>query len=157
MYEVKDGARTLQFSGRVLGQSTSKRFGSVRWIEFVLYKTDNGTYILSRVGVSLIYHSASCPLVEKYGLQELSVDLLRRDAVPCEECYPTMELPLVFPEKYRHWALVTEEPQAILDALYKTDEENGTRYLTRVAERLLHSASERDNDIDSVYRIEIIP
>ena len=50
MFEVKDGSRILQFSGRLLGESSSKRGDSTRWIEFKLYKTENGKYILSRVG-----------------------------------------------------------------------------------------------------------
>lgn len=155
-YEVKDGARTLQFSGTMLGTSSSKRRDSTRWIQFALYKTDNGSYILSRVGVSLIFHTPSCPLVDKYGLQDMSIELVRPDAIPCEECRPTLAAPLVYPEKFRYWVFRSEDPTAILNALYKTDE-NESRYLTRVAERLLEEASGRDPELDSVYRIEIIP
>ena len=56
MFEVKDSSRTLQFNGKLLSKSSSWRKGSVRWIEFALYKTENGSYVLSRIGVSLIYH-----------------------------------------------------------------------------------------------------
>ena len=76
MFEVKDGDRTLQFHGHYLGSSTSWRRGSTRWIEFDLYKTDGGMYVLSRVGVSLVYHGAACSIVKKYGLQEVSFDRL---------------------------------------------------------------------------------
>jgi hypothetical protein len=156
MYEVKDGARTLQFDGIVLGKSSSWRKGSYRWIEFELYKTESGSYVLSRVGVSLIYHGAGCPLVKKYGLKESSVKELHEDAIPCEECYPDESVDLIFPENYRHWAQVSEDPKAVLDALYKYDV-GGARYLTNVAQRLLEVASKQDSGIDSVYRIEIIP
>ena len=65
MFEVKDSARTLQFSGKLLSESSSWRRDSTRWIEFALYKTDNGSYVLSRIGVSIIYHGASFnPLIE---------------------------------------------------------------------------------------------
>jgi len=60
MFEVKDSSRTLQFNGILLSKSSSWRKGSVRWIEFALYKTENGSYVLSRIGVSLIYHGAAC-------------------------------------------------------------------------------------------------
>jgi hypothetical protein len=156
MYNVKDGARTLQFEGRKLGESSSWRPGSTRWIEFELYKTESGSYILSRVGVSLIFHSAACPLVKRYGLQEAQITDLHDEAVPCEECQPTFEVPLVFPEKYRHWAQVSEEPEAVLEALYKYDQ-GGARYLTKVAARLLDEASKKDAAIDSIYRVELIP
>lgn len=116
-----------------------------------------GAYILSRVGVSLVYHAAGCPLVQKYNLQDISVTDLSPDAMPCEECQPTFEAQLVSPEKLRHWALVTDDPEAILDALYKYDDVNKTRYLTNVATRLLEDSSEQDPEIDSAYHIELIP
>lgn len=156
MINVKDGARTLQFNGELLGESSSWRKGSTRWIEFELYKTESGSYVLSRVGVSLVYHGAACPLVKRYGLQEISFSELVPDSIPCEQCYPTEEVDLVFPEKHRYWAQVSEEPTAVLDALYKYDD-GGARYLTNVAQRLLEAASKKDSDIESIYRIELIP
>lgn len=156
MYEVKDGSRTLQFNGTLLGKSSSWRRGSNRWIEFSLYRTENGSYILSRVGVSLVYHGAACPLVKRYGLVESEVSNLQEDSTPCDECKPSKELPVIFPEKYRNWAQVSEDPEAVLEALYKYDN-GGARYLTNVAQRLLEEASENDSGIESVYRIEMIP
>ena len=156
MHEVKDGSRTLQFEGNLLGKSSSYRRGSTRWIEFHLYKTESGSYVLSRIGVSLVYHGAACPLVKRYGLQEISFGLLEKDSLPCEECRPSSQADLVFPEKHRYWAQVSEEPSAVLDALYKYDQ-GGARYLTKVAERLLEDASDIDRGIEQVYRIELIP
>lgn len=156
MYEVKDGSRTLQFSGKLLAESSSWRRGSYRWIEFKLYKTDNGSYILSRVGVSLIFHGAACPLVKRYGLNETSSSSLSTDATPCEECNPTRSVEMIFPEKDRYWAQVSEDPTPVLEALYKYDQ-GGARYLTNVAQRLLEEASDNDRGIESVYRIELIP
>jgi hypothetical protein len=156
MFEVKDGARTLQFNGRLLGKSTSWRKGSTRWIEFELYRTDSGSFILSRVGVSLVFHGAACPLVRRYGLQEVDYSNLTIAAIPCEQCSPDESAELVFPEKYRYWAQVSEEATAVLDALYKYDD-GGARYLTNVAQRLLEESSRLDDEISSVYKIEIIP
>ena len=156
MYEVKDGNRTLQFNGILLGKSSSKRWDSLRWIEFELYRTESGSYILSRIGVSVVFHGAACPLVKKYGLQESEFFELTKDAVPCEECEPDESLDLIFPEKYRHWAQVSEEPDAVLDALYKYDD-GGAKYLTNVAQRLLQQASKEDSAIEKVYKIEVIP
>ena len=156
MIEVKDGARTLQFNGRLLGKSSSWRKGSNRWIEFELYRTESGSYILSRIGVSLIFHGASCALVKRYGLNEVPFEDLSTDAIACEECEPTEEAELVFPEKHRHWAQVSDEPEAVLDALYKFDD-GGARYLTNVAQRLLEESSKTDENIAKVYKFEIIP
>ncbi len=156
MYEVKDGARTLQFNGKLLGKSTSWRRGSTRWIEFELYRTESGSYILSRVGVSLVFHGAACRLVQTYKLQELPYGSLVKDAIPCEICNPNEQASLVFPEKHRYWAQVSEEPDAVLDALYKFDD-GGARYLTNVAQRLLEAAAEKDSAIDAIYKVEVIP
>jgi DNA-binding PadR family transcriptional regulator len=156
MYEVKDGSRTLQFNGKLLGESSSWRRDSTRWIEFKLFKTDNGSYILSRVGVSVTFHGAACPLVKRYALTEAGPEELKENAIPCEECYPSANLPVVFPEKDRTWAQVSEDPEPVLDALYKYDS-GGARYLTNVAQRLLEQASKVDEKIESIYRIEMIP
>lgn len=156
MISVKDGARTLQFNGRLLGKSSSWRKGSTRWIEFELYKTESGSYILSRVGVSTVFHGSACPLVKRYGLSETSYDNLTQSAIPCEECRPDDSVDLVFPEKHRYWAQVSEEAVAVLDALYKYDD-GGARYLTNVAQRLLEEAAKVDANIAEIYRVEVIP
>lgn len=157
MIEVKDGTRILKFNGKLLGKSSSWRRGSNRWIEFELYKTDNGSYVLSRVGVSVIYHAGACHLVKRYGLQEqLTDEVSGADVVPCDECRPSLMAEVIFPEKNRYWAQVSEDPNAVLEALYKYDN-GGARYLTHVAQRLLEQASETDKGIESVYRIEMIP
>lgn len=156
MLEVKDGDRTLQFNGKLLAKSTSQRRGAVRWIEFELYQTESGSYILSRVGVSLVFHGAACSLVKKYGLNEKSNTQLEPGAIPCELCQPDDMIDLVFPEKYRYWAQISEKADAVLDALYKYDE-NGARYLTSVAQRLMQEAAKVDKSIAEVYNYEIIP
>lgn len=156
MILVRDRDRTLQFNGVLLAKSTSKSDKSTRWIEFELYKTESGSYILSRIGVSLVFHGAACPLVNRYNLQESPSDKLEPYATPCYDCDPDESLDLVFPEKYRYWAQVSEEATAVLDALYKYDD-GGARYLTNVAQRLLEEASKKDQKIAKAYRFEIIP
>lgn len=157
MFSVKDGDRTLQFNGTLLAKSTSERKGAYRWIEFELYRTESGAYILSRVGVSLMYHGAACLLVSKYKLTEASSNTLLADAIPCPDCNPDDSLDLVFPEKYRHWAQVSDQPDAVLDALYKYDKDNGAYYLTSVAQRLLQQAAKVDKDIANIYNVQVIP
>lgn len=156
MFEVKDGPRTLQFNGSLIGKSSSNKRGSTRWIEFELYLTESGSYILSRIGVSLIFHGAACALVKRYDLQERPIDTLEKSAIACEECQPDESIGLIFPEKYRYWAQVSDKPEAVLDALYKYDD-NGAKYLTSVAQRLLESASRLDSKVANIYNYEIIP
>ena len=155
MIAVKDGNRTLYVDGELLGSSTSYRHGSTRWIEFKLYKTISGQYVLSRIGVSIVYHGAACGLVINYNLQEMSRENLELNSIPCERCSPDDSIELIFPEKNRYWAQVSEQPSAVLDALYKYDD-NGARYLTNVAQRLLEDSAKKDKNIADVYRFEII-
>lgn len=155
MYEVRNGNRMLRFEGRHLASSSSKRPGATRWIEFDLYKTEGGKYILSRVGVSYIFHSSVCPLVARYGLHEAHSEDLSTFATPCQECKPDSLDPVVYPETFRYWTLVADDAEAILEALYKPDD-YGARYLTRVAERLLQGAAAQDAEIDMLYRFEYI-
>lgn len=156
MNSVRDGDRTLQFNGELIASSSSQRRGANRWIEFELHVTESGSYILSRVGVSLIFHGAVCALVSRYSLEERPVSTLSSQAVPCEECAPELDLGIVFPEKYRHWAQVSDRPEAVVEALHKYDD-NGARYLTGVAQRLLKDASRVDSGIARVYNVEIVP
>jgi hypothetical protein len=104
----------------------------------------------------LVYHGSACILVKRYGLSEVPFEDILKDAIPCAECEPTEEADLVFPEKHRHWAQVSEEAAAVLDALYKYDD-GGARYLTNVAQRLLEEASKTDENIADIYKYEIIP
>lgn len=156
MIQVQDGSRVLKFNGKLLGKSSSRRGDSLRWIEFELYRTESGSYVLSRAGVSILYHTTSCQLVRRYGLQEAASAELRNDSLPCPDCRPSPGDTVVYPEKNRHWAQVSDDPEAVLEALYKYDE-SGARYLTNVAQRLLDQAASADADIESVYRVEIIP
>lgn len=158
MIHVKDGDRTLQFNGKLLGKSSSQKRDSVRWIEFSLYRTESGSYVLSRVGVSVIYHVAACHLVKRYNLQEVQTGSVEnpRDLLPCDQCSPSLAADVIFPEKNRHWAQVSDDPSAVLEALYKYDS-SGARYLTHVAQRVLEEASQSDHGIESVYKVEIIP
>lgn len=152
VFQVRDGQRTLEFEGRLLAESTSQKRGGTRWVEFKLYKTKGGSYILNRVGCSLVFHHQDCALVRQYNLKPGPVPA---GGVPCQECYPSREEPEYFPEKTRNWAQVMEKPEAVLEALYKYDEQ-GAKYMTLVAQRLLDDASAADDGISSVYRTEYV-
>lgn len=157
MIQVKDGPRILQFEGRLIGDSTSWRPGSFRWVEFRLYRTqEEGRYVLARVGLSLLYHLPECDVVERNNLKEVPRSELTRDSRACPECLPdSINLPIVCPERPRNWAQVCDTPEAVIEALTKYDDA-GNRYLTFVAQRLLDNASDHDDELGNVYRIETI-
>jgi len=155
--EVKNGNRVLQFEGDLIGRSSSRRNDSIRWVEFKLYRTrGEGRYVLTRVGMSLLYHLPSCSVVKRNNLHEAPRARLDHAAVECDECRPDeINLPIVCPERPRYWAQVCDTPAAVIDALTKSDD-SGNRYLTFVAQRLLEQAAEVDSDIYSTYSVETV-
>jgi len=156
MYEVRDNKRTLKIDGQLLAFSTSYRPGVKRWIEFGLYRSNSGSYVLSRVGETHLYHDPSCAVAERNGLVPVPRPALREGSVPCDICHPERTMSeMVAPEMPRYWAQRSDTAEAVVDSLYKFDEA-GARYLTTVAERLLEEASEVDPAIEAAYRVETI-
>lgn len=156
MFQVRDTTRILQFEGVQLAHATSERRGSHRWVEFTLYRTQAGSYVLSRVGQTLLYHDPKCLVVTRNGLASIPTGALADGHVPCPDCRPAPDaLEEVCPESPRHWAMVSETPEGILEALYRVDE-FGLHYLTSVAQRLMEHASSADPAIGAVYRTETI-
>lgn len=156
VHQVRDGNRVLQFEGELLAQSSSRQLGQYRWVEFELYRTKSGSYILGRIGQTRLFHDPSCAIVQRNHLKTSSIDELTDDHVSCTECDPDEDaLDEVAIEKPRYFALVSDSPEAVLEALYKYDQ-SGARYLTLVAQRLIEKAGELDARLDRAYRVEII-
>jgi hypothetical protein len=160
MYEVKDNKRTIKFDGVLLAFSTSFRPGVKRWIEFGLYRTVGGSYVLSRIGETHLFHNPECAVAQRNGLTKIPLAALREGSVPCDVCRPDRlsghnDDQMVSPEMPRYWAQVSDTADAVVDSLYKYDEA-GARYLTGVAERLLEEASAVDAAIEGAYRVETI-
>lgn len=151
-HAVRDGDRTLEFDGELLAESTSRYKNQPRWIEFKLYRTRAGAYILSRVGNSIVYHATGCSIVSQYRLK--SGDLVAGLA-PCEQCQPDAYEGDIYPERIRYWAQVMEQPAAVLEALYKYDSD-GTKYLTLVAQRLMGEAAKVCKELHDIYIVEYV-
>src|SRR3712207_63559 len=118
MIRVQHLNRFLQFEGALIASSSSYRPGSTRWVEFKLYKTaETGSYVVSRVGVSTLYHHPECPVVGRNRLREESRDVLTPVSTPCPECRPDMDdFPLVCPERNRNWAQLCEKPEGVIES-----------------------------------------
>jgi hypothetical protein len=159
MITIFDSNRTLQFEGQRLSNASSKRADSLRWVEFELYRTAAGAYIISRVGQTLIYHAASCPVVERNSLSPIPFGALSDGLVSCPDCHPSdlnlREDDEVYPEAARHRAVVSETAEGVLEELYRFDEA-GVRYITAVARRLIERAATVDQAIYSAYHNEVI-
>lgn len=156
-FKVLDNSRTLQFEGVHLSHSSSRRPDSPRWIEFDLYRTESGQYVLSRVGISMIYHMRFCRLVEQYGLHAAPAAILTEESVPCEKCTPKFlaDNEQIYPETDRPWAQVCPSVDSVLRAVQRRDEQ-GSWFYTRVARFLLEEASQHDAAIDQQYHNQVV-
>lgn len=156
MHQVRDGNgnRVLKFEGELLAESSSRQPGQLRWVEFQLYRTKSGSYVLSRVGQTRLFHDPGCAIVQRNHLKPSPAEELTDDHVGCDQCNPYDDGEVAI-EKPRYFALVSDHPDAILEALYKYDG-SGARYLTLVAQRLIEKAGELDARLDKAYRVEYI-
>lgn len=155
-YKVRSGERVLEFDGTKLATSSSQRPDSVRWVDFNLYITAGGSYILERIGQSDVFHTLACKVVERSKLKYDPNDTLLHRHVECQTCLPDADYDTVVIEKPRYFALVTESPKAVLDALHKVNRDNGTRYMTIVSQKLIEEAAKHDKRLDREYRTEWI-
>lgn len=153
-YKVKSGSRIFEFDGTLLAESSSQRSDSVRWVEFRLYVTVGGTYVLERVGRSDVFHNLACPVVERNGLKFHPEDALEGRHFPCLECDPDEEFDLIVIEKDRHFAVTSDDPRTIINALYKKGD--SVSYMTKVTERLIDVAAAKDKRLEQAYRVQFI-
>lgn len=155
MFAVQDGTRTLKFEGVSLAQASSFSPDKLRWVEFELFKTARGLYVLSRIGKSVVYHHATCPIVRRNNIDPVPADVVSLNMEPCDRCRPTREDELLYPESSRKWAQVSDSSAGVVESLKQVDR-FGTEYLTEVAKELLIKASRVDEKISSAYYVEFI-
>lgn len=159
MFQVFDGDRVFQFDGALLAHASSYRADSNRWVEFDIYRTAAGSYVVARVGYSVLYHREGCQVVRRGRHEPAQVATLGKDSKPCELCEPDANLDapnaLIYPEKPLHWAQVCSSPDAVISILSK-DDPYGNRYFTHVARRLIGEAAKIDDGIKDAYYIETI-
>jgi len=155
-YSVRDGVRKLEFDGLQLAASSSRLPKKPRWVEFSIYRTPKGQYVLSRIGYSVFYHAKECYTVARNSLSPVDGLELSPEYIACSSCRPTMLDPEgVFPETPRYAAWVCSDAVGVVSSLMKEDD-NGTEYLTNVARRLLMLAAEKDEKIADAFYVDRI-
>lgn len=155
-FSVRDGVRTLEFIGSKLAESSSREPNKPRWVEFELYVTQRGVYVISRIGKSVLYHAESCPIVTRNRLSAVDGEELADFYIPCAECKPSrISIDGVFPETPRYWAQSSEKATGVVEALMQYDR-NGTEYLTHVACELLEDAAQYDEKIKNAFMTTFI-
>lgn len=161
MFQVNDADRVLQFEGEHLSFASSQRPGVDRWAEFNIYRTVGGTYVVSRVGRSRVYHAEGCQVIRRGRHHRVQAATLGEDAAQCPQCWsPEAREVLeattsVYPERAISWAAVCNTAESAVEALAKYDVD-GNRYFTNVARTLIRDAASRDQALSEAYYLETI-
>jgi hypothetical protein len=125
-------------------------------VEFTLYRTLKGTYVIYRIGQSAIFHDKDCSTVSRNRLSAVDGTELGREFVGCKYCRPArLDMEGVYPETARHYVATSETAKGVISSLTRFDD-NGTAYLTNVARDLLASAAEKDDAIADAFFVEEI-
>lgn len=148
-FVVHDGYRRISFSGDLIGRASSKRAGVWRWTDINLYRTEQGTYILEKIGTSRVTHIKGC--------DKIAPDLPRfQESFPGEDpdddkfqyddCVPEFyDFPSLLVEKDRSWVKISENPDSVVEALMRYRGES--KWFPRSSSQLLDQASQIDPQI----------
>lgn len=118
-YEVEGAGRLLTFSGIILGSATSQKPKSARWTELTLYKTIGGSYVLEKIGRSLVTHMPGCPdIIGEIPRFQAAHPGEDPDEYEFHECVPeTYDFTQLLVEMDRRWAINSDDPHEIVESL----------------------------------------
>lgn len=155
-YQVRDGSRLLTFEGELLGSISSRR-DDPRWTEMAVYRTVGGSYVLEKVGRSVLTHMPGCPEIigniPRFQAAHPGDD--PDDGYVYHHCVPDIyDFTQLLVEEDRYWAVIAKDPANIVDALYRRRQ--GTRHLPRIGIELLEQVSEADPQFGAQWRVEHI-
>lgn len=160
------GQPQKRFTGTHLAfVSTGEHRRKSYWMTLDLYRKQDNTYVLHRIGYSVVYHAMDgCTGGEEVTLRKL-LDVTEYDADPCLKCRP---MPLSAVKHAVEGKLDTDQT-VLLDRVYYTvieipdvptlihalefvprDSTTGTRVISRPGQQLLDLAAEHDAAIAAI-------
>lgn len=143
------------FEGDLIKSTTTRGRNSVRWVDIALYGLDGGTYLVHRIGQSLVYHRGDTECLTSSGKQagdRATVADLPDDAEPCERCNPPFPENLdddepiryEFPRHTLDECSTPAEVIARLTSMRKRRARTATRVVSEPVRELLEGAAETD-------------
>lgn len=156
--EVRDGSRRITFEGDMIAFVSSASNSKPRWSEYKLHKTVGGTYVLEKIGRSIVVHTPTCPEIID-SLNRFQAEHPGKDPTDgwwfCESCTSgRVDITALLVEHDRHWVTISDDAEHIIDALYRRKE--GARHLPRLSLELLDQAARVDEAIAEAFRVERI-
>lgn len=120
-YQVRDRHRILTFNGVLLAEASSRRRDASRWTELRLYQTVGGSYVLEKIGRSVVTHMPTCAEIVDKNLprfQEVHPGADPDEDFEYHDCVPDeYDFTLLLVEQDRCWGLTTDSPTAVMEAL----------------------------------------
>ena len=160
-YQVRDGStRVIEFDGALLGEVSSRRAQAPRWTELRLFRTEAGSYVLEKVGASVVVHAPGCPdmigTLPRFQQMNPGADPSDGSWWFCETCgdRAVRDITKLLVEANRYWAIIAEDPARIVDALYRR--KNGARSMPRMSLDLLDEAGRNDQAILNSFQSEFV-
>lgn len=151
-FHVRNQLEVIEFDGNMISGATTERANDPRWTEINIYKTTGGSYVIHRIGRSVVYHvrGSEC----NYGIAT-NVTKLPEDAEPCATCQPGFpdELDaedIVDFEIDIHSAEVctaVELPHRLTHRKINRDTGKEERFMSSVSRRALQGALDADPDL----------
>lgn len=146
---VWDRLVEIEFEGSRIGwASTERPDQSLRWTEIHIYRTRGGSYVIERLGRSLVYHARGTDCARGRNIVGSQIS---DESEPCEKCRPnTPEDDDFNPHrKFVHEvtmssADVVDDPSKVHDALSQFDKQRGVKRISRVASNALQAAAAND-------------
>lgn len=152
-FQVRDGSRLITFDGSRLGFVSSERPGVARWTEMTVYLTEGDSYVLEKVGRSLVCHMPECNEIRdlpRFQEQHPGDDpdngyVFHEDCVPEEYDFTRLLI-----EENRYWATITKRPEEILEALERR--RDGIRTLPRIGMELLEQVTQSHPEFGTFWQ-----
>lgn len=148
----KDGDDDVEFTGVQLSLATTETPEATRWTEISIYRTEGGRYVIHRCGRSVLFHAhaGTCNTGVPIMIGQLD-EFDRNELQPCARCRPGEIVDIELREMIDRevdWYNVDDCPAAEVAETLKLKRDDGTKFISQVAQRALLEAM----NVDAVLR-----
>lgn len=165
-YDLPNSDRTVRFLGVQIAHATSREGSDIRWTEVDIYRTAGGQYALHRIGMSRVFHDAANPGRVTNGKKLTAKQTVKLEASVYDDLFgdpvtlPNDPEPSSFAagivlEQPRYTVITAKDAVGLVEAAHNVDGE-GVRFLTKVAERALRTASDVDDAVREAFMVETL-
>lgn len=157
-YEVRDRTRVLTFHGIILAEASSRKPDSCRWTELRLYQTVGESYVLEKIGRSVVTHVPGC-VDARGGLPRFQAAHPGGDpeeGFEYHDCVPDeYDFTQLLVEADRYWGLHTPDAAAVIDSLRLRLRGVDNPRIPWVAKSLLDAASLVDARFTELWAVQV--